>query len=86
MTLNRIAAGLPTIIQARIDKGTCSVKLLAAKTSIKPSHLSNFIHRRRQLSVTALSQVLAALGLEPELRYTEKDQTTPPPPLPRRQP
>jgi transcriptional regulator with XRE-family HTH domain len=44
----------------RIQRGTLSVSLLARQTGFGQSHLSNFLHNRRQLSLDALDRVLAA--------------------------
>ncbi len=44
----------------RIQRGTVSVSLLARQTGFGQSHLSNFLHSRRQLSLEALDRVLAA--------------------------
>jgi hypothetical protein len=47
----------------RIQRGTLSVSLLARQTGFGQPHLSNFLHRRRQLSLEALDRVLAAQHL-----------------------
>jgi len=44
----------------RIQRGTASVSLLARQTGFGQSHLSNFLHSRRQLSLEALDRILAA--------------------------
>ena len=44
----------------RIQRGTVSVSLLARQTGYGQSHLSNFLHNRRQLSLEALDRILAA--------------------------
>jgi transcriptional regulator with XRE-family HTH domain len=44
----------------RIQRGTVSVSLLARQTGFGQSHLSNFLHSRRQLSLEALDLILAA--------------------------
>jgi len=44
----------------RIQRGTVSVSLLARQTGYGQSHLSNFLHSRRQLSLDALDRILAA--------------------------
>jgi hypothetical protein len=55
------------LLQRQLDRGIMSNKLLSLKTTIGQSHLSNFAHGRRRLSVEALSRVISALGLELEL-------------------
>jgi hypothetical protein len=47
----------------RIQRGTLSVSLLARQTGFGQSHLSNFLHCRRQLSLEAIDRVLAAQHL-----------------------
>jgi hypothetical protein len=47
-------------IARRIDRGQLTGTLLARQTGLQPSHLSNFIRRKRRLSLSALDRVLAA--------------------------
>jgi transcriptional regulator with XRE-family HTH domain len=47
----------------RIQRGTLSVSLLARQTGFGQSHLSNFLHSRRQLSLDAIDRILAAQQL-----------------------
>ena len=47
----------------RIQRGTVSVSLLARQTGFGQSHLSNFLHNRRQLSLEAMDRILAAQHL-----------------------
>lgn len=47
-------------IARRIDRGQLTGTLLARQTGLRQSHLSNFIHRKRRLSLFALDRVLAA--------------------------
>ncbi len=44
----------------RIQRGSVSVSLLARQTGFGQSHLSNFLHNRRQLSLEAIDRILAA--------------------------
>ncbi len=44
----------------RIQRGTLSVSLLARQTGFGQSHISNFLHSRRQLSLEALDRVLGS--------------------------
>ncbi|MGD0521755.1 MAG: hypothetical protein ABSA48_10915 [Terracidiphilus sp.] len=48
----------------RIQRGTLSVSLLARQTGFGQSHLSNFLHHRRQLSLEAMDRILASQHLE----------------------
>src|SRR5579885_549738 len=45
----------------RIQRGTLSGTLLARQTGLNPAHISNFLHGKRRLSLTALDQILTAL-------------------------
>ena len=47
----------------RIERGTLSVSLLARQTGFGQSHLSNFLHSRRQLSLEAMDRILASQRL-----------------------
>ncbi|MGD0890076.1 MAG: hypothetical protein ABR923_00985 [Terracidiphilus sp.] len=47
----------------RIQRGSVSVSLLARQTGLDQSHLSNFLHCKRQLSLQSLDRVLAAQHL-----------------------
>jgi hypothetical protein len=47
----------------RIQRGTLSVSLLARQTGFGQAHLSNFLHRRRHLSLEALDRILASQRL-----------------------
>jgi transcriptional regulator with XRE-family HTH domain len=50
----------------RIDLGKLSSSLLARRTGLAQAHISNFLHRRRHLSLTALDRLLIAqeIGVE----------------------
>ncbi|HTX40766.1 MAG TPA: hypothetical protein VMD25_02970 [Acidobacteriaceae bacterium] len=50
----------------RIDQGVLSSSLLARRTGLAQAHISNFLHRRRRLSLTALDRVLGAQALSVE--------------------
>jgi hypothetical protein len=47
----------------RIDQGILSSSLLARQTGLAQAHISNFLHRRRRLSLDALDRVLLAEAL-----------------------
>lgn len=47
----------------RIQRGTLSVSLLARQTGYGQPHLSNFLNKRRQLSLEALDRILTAQHL-----------------------
>jgi hypothetical protein len=46
-------------LRRRIERGTLSISLLARQTGFGMSHLSNFLHSRRQLSLEGLDRMLA---------------------------
>jgi len=50
----------------RIDQGVLSSSLLARQTGLAQAHISNFLHRRRRLSLAALDRLLLAqaIGVE----------------------
>lgn len=50
----------------RIDLGILSSSLLARQTGLAQAHISNFLHRRRRLSLTALDRILIAQALTVE--------------------
>lgn len=50
----------------RIDQGVLSSSLLARQTGLAQAHISNFLHRRRRLSLSALDRILLAQALSVE--------------------
>lgn len=65
----------------RIRRGSLSVSLLARQTGFGQSHLSNFLHCRRQLSLDAMDRILsaqqlAASDLLPSARRTGSQSTS----------
>lgn len=50
----------------RIDQGILSSALLASRTGLAQAHISNFLHRRRRLSLTALDRILEAHAISVE--------------------
>jgi transcriptional regulator with XRE-family HTH domain len=53
-------------IARRIDRRLITGTLLARQTGLKPSHISNFLHRKRKLSLAAFDRILAAQALSIE--------------------
>ncbi|MGA7884918.1 MAG: helix-turn-helix domain-containing protein [Acidobacteriaceae bacterium] len=49
-----------------IDQGVLSSSLLARQTGLAQAHISNFLHRRRRLSLPALDRILLAQALSVE--------------------
>jgi hypothetical protein len=60
MTFSQMHELLRLELLRRIQRGTLSVSLLSRQTGFTPSHLSNFLRKRRQLSFTAIDRILAA--------------------------
>jgi hypothetical protein len=50
----------------RIDQGVLSSSLLARQTGLAQAHISNFLHRRRRLSLPALDRLLMAQAISVE--------------------
>ncbi|HWA95158.1 MAG TPA: helix-turn-helix domain-containing protein [Terracidiphilus sp.] len=63
MNLSQIHERLRLELLRRIERGTVSVSLLARQTGFGQSHLSNFLHNRRQLSLDAIDKILTAQNL-----------------------
>jgi hypothetical protein len=63
----------------RIDLGIQSSALLARQTGLAQAHISNFLHRRRRLSLPALDRILLAQALSIEDLTTAEGSHYPPP-------
>lgn len=63
----------------RIDQGLLSSSLLARQTGLAQAHISNFLHRRRRLSLPALDRILLAQALTVE-ELSARDLSISPPP------
>jgi hypothetical protein len=57
----------------RIDRGVLTGTLLARQTGFRQAHISNFLHRKRLLSVHGLDRVLSAQMLSVSDLITETD-------------
>lgn len=60
MTFSQLHERLRLEMWQRIQRGVVTGKLLAAQTGLRPSHISNFLHRKRKLSLSALDRLLSA--------------------------
>ena len=67
MKLIRAQAQLASALNYRIQRGTMSCKLLSTKTGLGQSHVSNFLHSKRGLSLESMDRILTALELQVEL-------------------
>jgi hypothetical protein len=69
-------------ISRRIDRGVLTGSLLARQTGLRSPHISNFLHRKRQLSLGAMDRILAAqmLSIEDLLPIESRRQLSPPAP------
>jgi hypothetical protein len=63
MNFSQLHERLRILLNRRIDHGLLTGTLLAAQTGLKPSHISNFLRRKRNLSMAALDRVLTAQSL-----------------------
>lgn len=64
MTFRQMQERLRHELLRRIERRTLSVSLLARQTGLGQAHVSNFLHGRRALSLTALDAILKAQQLE----------------------
>jgi hypothetical protein len=60
MNITQMHERLRLELLRRIQRGTLSVSLLARQTGFGQSHLSNFLHCKRQLSLDAMDRILAS--------------------------
>lgn len=63
MTFSQLHERLRIEIWRRIERGVVTGKLLAVQTGLQPSHISNFLHGKRNLSLPALDRLLTAQQL-----------------------
>src|SRR5277367_6038135 len=66
MNVTQLHERLRLEISRRIDRGLVTGTLLARQTGLQSSHISNFLHRKRKLSLVAIDRVLAAQMLSIE--------------------
>jgi hypothetical protein len=66
MNFTQMQERLRVELRRRIQRGTLSVSLLARQTGFGKSHLSNFLHARRQLSLEGIDRMLAAQHMTTE--------------------
>ncbi len=60
MNFTQLQERLRVEILRRIDRGSVNGAILARQTGFRPSHISNFLRRRRTLSLVGLDRLLAA--------------------------
>jgi hypothetical protein len=63
MNFSQLHERLRVEMLRRIERGSLSTSLLARKTNFQPAHISNFLHRKRMLSLQALDRILASENL-----------------------
>jgi len=66
MNLAQLHERLRLEIARRIDRGLLTGTVLARQTGLQSSHISNFLHRKRKLSLAAIDRILAAQMLSIE--------------------
>jgi len=76
MNFSQLHERLRIEIARRIDRGQLTGMLLARQAGLRPSHISNFIHKKRKLSLPALDRVLAAQLLSVEDLMPEASRTS----------
>ena len=64
-------------IARRIDRGLITGTLLARQTGLRPAHISNFLHRKRRLSLAAFDRILASQALSVEDLLPHFDRSGP---------
>ena len=60
MNFTQLQERLRVELLRRIDRGSVNGAVLARQTGFQPSHISNFLRRRRTLSIDGLDRLLAA--------------------------
>lgn len=60
MTFEQLHESIRQEIGRRIERGVLTGTLLARQTGLRPAHISNFLNRKRNLSLRALDLVIAA--------------------------
>src|SRR5580698_3427712 len=63
MNFSQLHEQLRLELLRRIARGVLSGTLLARQTGLRPAHISNFLHRKRRLSLDALDRVLSAQSI-----------------------
>ncbi|MFT4112967.1 hypothetical protein [Silvibacterium sp.] len=63
MNFSQLHERLRLYLASRIQRGLLTGTQIAAQTGLQPAHISNFLRRRRRLSLDALDRVLAAQAL-----------------------
>lgn len=74
MTFSQLQEQLRIEITRRIDRGQLTGTLLARQSGLRAPHISNFIRRKRKLSLSALDRVLAAQLLSVEDLFPEHNR------------
>ena len=75
MNITQMHEHLRLELVRRIQRGTLSISLLARETGFGQSHMSNFLNKKRQLSLEAMDRVLSAQHLAAcDLLPTKQDR------------
>lgn len=74
MNFSQLHERLRLEIWRRIDRGMLTSSLLARQTGLRPSHISNFLHKKRRLSLDALDRVLSSQLLAADDLFTATAQ------------
>lgn len=73
MNISQLQERLRLELSRRIERGTLTGTLLARQTGFRQSHISNFLHGKRLLSVHALDAILLAVHLSVSDLLPERD-------------
>lgn len=76
MNFSQVHEQLRLELLRRIERGVLNGTLLARQTGFPPSHISNFLHRKRLLSLHGLDRVLSAqmLSITDLLSHADSDR------------
>jgi hypothetical protein len=77
MNFQQLHERLRLEIWRRVDRGTLTSSLLSRQTGLRSSHISNFLHRKRRLSLSSLDRVLAAQMLSIDDLLIERSGSIP---------
>ncbi len=66
MNLTQMHERLRIEMQRRIQRGSLTISLLSRQTGLGESHLSNFLHSRRRLSLDGIDRMLSAQHMAAE--------------------
>lgn len=66
MTILEMIHSLRTVLMAKIESGSMSVGLIARRSSLTKSHVSNFLHAKGSLSLAAMHRIMESQHVHAE--------------------